>query len=131
MNAESNQRNNWKKIPILLLALAGGFLLSFLGFGLLWSGIPWHIQLIMAAPFFLLSYGLYRWDGNAALSCIFILIGAAPLGLLIARFRDTNDSHLLPVLIVVSWLIGIFAGYFWGKLSQETTGNRSKDRALF
>lgn len=119
MKAESNHRNSWKEILITLIALVGGFLLSFLGFGLLWSGISWHIQLIMVLPFFLLSYGLYRWSHNAIISCIFILIGAAPLGLLITRFRDTNDSHLLPILIVSDWIIGILAGFYFGKLLQK------------
>ena len=129
MKVESNHRNNWKELLIILLALVGGFLLSFLGFGLLWSGITWHMQLIMVLPFFLLSYGLYRWSNNATISCIFIIIGAAPLGLLITRFRDTNDSHLLPILIVTGWLIGIFAGYYWGKLSQKSSENPSNDVA--
>jgi len=119
MKKESNQRSNWKEMLIILLALVGGFLLSFLGFGLLWSGISWPMQLIMTLPFFLLSYGLYRWSGNATLSCVFITIGAAPLGLLITRFRDTNDSHLLPILIVSGWIIGILAGFYFGKLSQK------------
>lgn len=131
MKPESNHRNNWREMLIILLALAGGFLLSFLGFGLLWSGISWHMQLIMTLPFFLLSYGLYRWSNNATLSCVFILVGAAPLGLLITRFRDTNDSHLLPILIVSSWVIGIFAGFYFGKLSQKPPTDSSKNTTSF
>jgi hypothetical protein len=121
MKIESNNhRNNWKEVLIILLALAGGFLLSFLGFGLLWSGISWPMQLIMIVPFFLLSYGLCRWSSNANLSCIFIFIGAAPLGLLITRFRDTNDSHLMPILIVSGWMIGILAGFYIARLVQKS-----------
>ncbi len=129
MKVESNHRNNWKETLIILLALAGGFLLSFLGFGLLWSGISWSMQLIMIVPFFLLSYGLYRWSSNATLSCFFIFIGTAPLGLLITRFRDTNDSHLMPILIVSGWMIGILAGFYFGKLSQKPPTDSSKNIA--
>ncbi|MBS0424222.1 MAG: lysophosphatidic acid receptor [Proteobacteria bacterium] len=131
MKVESNHRNNWKEMLIILLALAGGFLLSFLGFGLLWSGISWSMQLIMIVPFFLLSYGLYRWSSNATLSCVFIFIGAAPLGLLITRFRDTNDSHLMPILIVSGWMIGILAGSHFRKLTQKPPTDSSKNIASF
>ena len=53
MKEVSNHRSHWKTIRIILAALIGGFLLSFLGFGLLCSGIPWHTQLIMILPFLL------------------------------------------------------------------------------
>lgn len=39
MKKELNHSSNWKKILVILAALAGGFLLSFVGFGVLWSGI--------------------------------------------------------------------------------------------
>jgi hypothetical protein len=123
MKMESNHRSNWKEMLTILIALAGGFLLSFLGFGLLWSGISWPIQLIMILPFFLLSYGLFRWSNNATLSCAFVFIGAAPLGLLITRFRDTNDSHLLPILIVCGWALGILASFYFAKLSQKSSAD--------
>ncbi|NBQ69991.1 MAG: lysophosphatidic acid receptor [Nitrosomonadaceae bacterium] len=127
MNEESNYRNHWKTIFIILTALIGGFLLSFLGFGLLWSGIPWLVQLVMILPFLFLSYGILRWSRGAIGLCAFIGIGAAPLGLLIIQFRDTNGSHLMPILIVTGWLIGICAGCYWGKLSQKSSVNSSKD----
>jgi hypothetical protein len=129
MKEESNHRSNWKAMLIILSALIGGFLLSFLGFGLLWSGIPWHVQLIMILPFLLLSYGVFRWSKGSMWSYAFIFIGAAPLGILISQFRDTNGSHLMPILVVFSWIIGILAGYYWGKLSQATESESSEDIA--
>ena len=122
--------SNWKNILIILFALAGGFLLSFLGFGLLWSGIPWHFQLIMAAPFLLLSYVVFRWSKGNIGFCAFALIGAAPLGMLMTQFRDTNGSHLMPVLVVVSWLLGSIAGCYLGKLSRNGQSGSSQDVTL-
>lgn len=121
--------SNWKNILIILFALAGGFLLSFLGFGLLWSGIPWHFQLIMAVPFLLLSYAVFRWSKGNIGFCAFVVIGAAPLGMLMTQFRDTNGSHLMPILVMVSWLLGLTAGCYLGKLSRGTPSGSSQDIA--
>lgn len=129
MKEESNHHSNWKAMLIILVALIGGFLLSFLGFGLLWSGIAWHVQLIMILPFSLLSYAIFRWSNGTMMSCAFIFIGAAPLGMLIAQFRDTNGSHLMPILVVFSWVIGILAGYYLGKLSRDIQSKSSEDIA--
>ena len=129
MKEESNHRSNWKAMLIILVALIGGFLLSFLGYVLLWSGIAWHFQLIMLLPFLLLSYAVFRWSKGSTGSCAFILIGAAPLGLLISQFRDTNGSHLMPILVVFSWIIGILAGYYWGKLSRTAKSKSAEDIA--
>jgi ABC-type proline/glycine betaine transport system permease subunit len=119
MEEESHTRNFWHSIFIIFCALISGFLLSFIGFGLLWSGISWHIQLIMALPFLLLSRVVYRWSKGALGICAFIVVGAAPLGVLISRFRDTNDSHLMPVLVVLSWILGVLAGCYLGYLSRS------------
>lgn len=129
MEEESGHRRNWKAMLIILAALIGGFLLSFLGYGLLWSGIAWHFQLIMLLPFLLLSYAVFRWSKGSTGSCAFILIGAAPLGILISQFRDTNGSHLMPILVVFSWIIGMLAGYYWGKLSRATESKSAEDIA--
>lgn len=119
MENKSNQPARWKNLLIWISALGGGFLLSFLGFGLLWSGISWHVQMVLALLFFTaLSYGLSRWSQGAIVPEILLVTGALPLGLLMMQFRDTSGSHLLPVLVVLSWLLGIAAGYFWGKWSQ-------------
>jgi hypothetical protein len=119
--------SNWKNILIILFALAGGFLLSFLGFGLLWSGIPWHFQLIMSVPFLLLSYAVFRWSKGNIGFCAFALIGAAPLGMLMTQLRDTNGSHLMPILVVASWLLGLTAGCYFGKLSRGMPSGSSQD----
>jgi len=131
MNEVSNQRSHWKTILIIVTALISGFLLSFLGFSILASGIPWLVQLVMILPFLLLSYGILRWSRGAIGLCAFIGIGAAPLGLLVMQFRDTNGSHLMPILIVTGWLIGICAGCYWGKLSRKSSVNSSKDVVSF
>ncbi|MER2511099.1 lysophosphatidic acid receptor [Nitrosomonas ureae] len=119
MKEGPHTRNFWHSIFIILCALVSGFLLSFIGFGLLWSGISWHTQLIMALPFLLLSRAVYRWSKGALGICAFIVVGAAPLGVLISRFRDTNDSHLMPVLVVLSWILGVLAGCYSGYLSRS------------
>ncbi len=116
MQEKSNTHNIGHNIFIVLCALVSGFLLSFLGFGLLWSGISWYMQLVMTLPFLSLSYAVYRWSKGALGICGFILLGAAPLGILITRFRDTNDSHLMPSLVVLSWVLGMLAGCYLGYL---------------
>ncbi|WP_090721028.1 lysophosphatidic acid receptor [Nitrosomonas sp. Nm166] len=130
MKEKSGHRSNWKKILIILLALIGGFLLSFLGLGLLWSGIPWHYQVLMFFPFFLLSFALSRWSAGAITACIFILCGAAPLGALMVQFRDINNSHLMTSLIVLSWLIGIASGYFLAKVLLNSRSESSENITL-
>ena len=127
MKEKSIQQSGWKKTGIALLALAGGFFLSFLGFGLLWSGIPWHFQLLMFFPFLLLTWVISRCNQGAVDGCVCILLGAAPLGILIMQFRDNNDSHLLPVLMVICWLIGVIAGFFLAKISVNSNSEPSDD----
>jgi hypothetical protein len=43
-----------------------------------------------------------------------ILVGAAPLGALLVRFRDAEGSHLMPVLLVTVWILGALGGAFVG-----------------
>lgn len=96
-----------------MLALAGGFGLSFLALGLLWIGTPWPFQALMGVPFFVLTWLLARGaPGSANQLLTFVLTGAAPLGLLITQFRDKNDSHLNSVLIVVCWFAGAALGRY-------------------
>ncbi len=127
MKEKASKRSDWKKVGIILSALVGGFLLSFIGFGLLWSGISWYFQMLMLFPFLLLTWIVSRWNQGMIDSCICILCGAAPLGTLITQFRDTNDSHLMPILIVLCWLIGIASGYFLAKVSVNSTPASSED----
>lgn len=127
MKEKSLQQRSWNKMGIIFLALVGGFLLSFLGFGLLWSGISWFLQLLMFFPFLLLAWAISRWNKGLIDGCAGIFLGAAPLGILFTQFRDNNDSHLMPVLMVVSWLIGIGAGYFLAKISLHLNPGSSEE----
>lgn len=94
-----------------VIALGGGFGLSFLGLGLLWIGTPWPLQALMFVPFFLLAFGVTR-TGKDDRMFMLSLWGALPLGLIITLFRDKNDSHLMSILTVLAWLAGILAGHF-------------------
>lgn len=96
-------------------AIAGGFVLSFLGFGLLWVGTPWEYQLLMVLPFLALSFAVTRIGSAGEQDCLLIVCGALPLGTVIPMFRDQNDSHAMSILIVCGWAAGIAAGYYLGK----------------
>ncbi len=94
------------------VAVGGGFGLSFLAFGLLWIGTPWHFQALMFIPFFLLAFAVARTGARDDRLALLVAGGAAPLGLIFTLFRDRNDSHLMPILTVLAWLAGILAGHF-------------------
>jgi len=93
-----------------MAAVIGGFALSFVGLGVLWIGVSWTYQLLMFIPFLLLAFVIARTgdagDGLFAL----VIVGAAPIGWLITKFRDRNDSHLTSILVVCAWLAGAVAG---------------------
>jgi hypothetical protein len=93
------------------LALMVGFALSFAGFGVLWTGTPWHYQCLMFFPFLFLSFAVTRFSSNGAW---FIWVGAMPIGLLLLQFRDKNDSHLASYLVVGTWIIGTLTGRYLG-----------------
>ncbi len=113
---QTNRRSGWKTTFMAFCALIGGFLLSFLALVALWSGIPWIVQIAIFLPFLLFSYTVFEWTNESWIICALILVGAMPLGILMMQFRDTNGSHLLPTLMVMSWIIGISAGCYLGKL---------------
>lgn len=94
-----------------LLAAAGGFGLSFLGLGTLWVGAAWHYQALMFLPFCLLAFAITRSGNPPDKAFMGVIYGAAPLGLLITQFRDSQDSHLMPILMASAWLAGILAGH--------------------
>ncbi len=116
MVQQTNRRSGWKTTFMAFCALIGGFLLSFLALVALWSGIPWVVQIAMFLPFLLFSYAVFKCTNESWIICVLILAGATPLGILMTQFRDTNGSHLLPTLVVMSWIIGISAGCYLGKL---------------
>lgn len=94
-------------------ALLGGLALSLLGMGLLWAGAGWGWQLLVGLPFLGLGYGVARAGGRDEAVSLLVIVGAAPLGMMVMMFRDRDDSHLLPVLTVLSWLAGAVAGKVW------------------
>lgn len=99
-----------KRLATSFAAAAGGFALSFLGLGLLWIGVPWAYQSLMFFAFFLLSFAVTRARAAGDDVSLFVIYGALPLGALISLFRDKNDSHLMPILIVCAWLAGALLG---------------------
>lgn len=84
-----------------------GFALSFISFGVLWIGTPWAAQFLMCIPFFMAAYAITRLQADGRL----VLLGAAPIALLVAQFRDKEGSHALPVLLVCAWAISILLGW--------------------
>lgn len=92
------------------LAMAGGAALSFFGMGILWIGTPWPLQALMFFPFLGLTAILTRTDPEKRSWALEAIAGAGPLGLLLMRFRDANDSHLKPILIVCAWAAGAWLG---------------------
>jgi hypothetical protein len=95
---------------LIVVALLGGFLLSFAGLGVLWAGTAWPYQMLMFFPFLLLAFAVKHFGGTV----IPVLIGALPVASLLVQFRDKDDSHLLPVLVVVAWVLGVLLGHFLG-----------------
>lgn len=107
--------SQWKQTLSMVLALAGGFVLSNVGFGLLWAGAGWPYQFLMALPFLALGLGTARFVGPWALLA---LVGALPVGSLMVRFRDSSGSHLMAILIVGSWVVGTGLGVYLGHRSK-------------
>jgi hypothetical protein len=105
-----------------VLALVGGFGLSFLALGVLWIGVGWMYQLLMTIPFLLLAFAITRsGDAGDRLSWL-IVLGAAPIGWLLTLFRDKNDSHLMSLLVVCAWLAGTLAGMALGAKRRPRSG---------
>ena len=75
--------------------------------------------MLMFFPFLLLALAVKRFGG----SVVYVLIGAIPVALMLVQFRDKDNSHLMPVLVVIAWMIGILLGhYFGGRLSRRPDG---------
>lgn len=101
------------------LALFSGFALSFLGLGILWVGTPWHWQVWMGLPFALLAFVLCRWSEVAGVAAVAMLIGAAPIGSLLAMFRDSDNSHFKSYVVILSWAIGLLLGYALARATRK------------
>jgi len=101
-----------KKYLRPFFALAGGFGLSFAGLGALWAGAAWPYEALMFFPFLLLAIAISRTGPPRDKLFLLIIVGAYPIGHVITMFRDKNDSHLMPILIVCLWLLGILAGHY-------------------
>lgn len=102
--------DNWKQGVWSAVALVGGFALSFVGFGVLWAGAPWHYQLLMFFPFLLLAFAITRFGGNTLL----VLLGAMPVGALLLQFRDKDNSHVMSFVVVGAWVAGTLIGHYVG-----------------
>jgi len=87
---------------------ASGFVLSFIAFGVLWIGTPWPAQFLMCIPFFIAAYVITRLKGDGR----FVLVGAAPIALLMVQFRDKDDSHAASILLVCAWVAAIWLGWY-------------------
>jgi hypothetical protein len=99
-----------KHVVRAMLALAGGFALSFVGVGVLWIGTPWAYQMLMFIPFLLLAFAITVTSPAGDHAFLLVIAGAAPIGALLTLFRDRNDSHLMSILVVCAWLAGTLAG---------------------
>ncbi len=91
-------------------ALSLGFGLSFVGLGLLWIAMAWVVQAAMALPYAAAAYGLGRWSGDPRRVATLLLVGLAPIGLLLTQFRNAEGSHLAPTLVVAAWVAGVLLG---------------------
>ena len=131
MKKESGHRNYWKKIVVILLVLAGSFLLSIVGFWVLWSGIFWNYQLVMFFLFLLLSFSVSHWNKGAVGGCIFIACGVAPLGTLTTQFRDSSGSQLMHNSCCAYQAYRNHCWLFLAKTSLDSHSESSKDIASF
>ncbi len=120
--ADAAQGKNWKTLASWVVAAGGGFILSFIGLGVLWIGTPWHYQALMFFPFLLLSFSVTRIRNARDNMFLPVLYGAMPIGALLLLFRDKNNSHLMPILMVCTWVAGTLLGhYLAGKYSRKET----------
>jgi hypothetical protein len=117
--------NNRKQGIGFVAALLGGFLLSFVGMGVLWVGTPVPYQFLMFFPFLLLAVALRRFGWSA----LPMLLGLIPIGEIFVQFRDRDDSHLTSILLVAAWVSGILLGhYLGGRLARHPRGTPGRSR---
>jgi hypothetical protein len=95
---------------LMTLFLAGGvsFAMTFLSLGLFWIGLP-AASVLLAAGY--AAAALVAARASALWLALIVVLGSAsPLCSILVRFRDAQDSHLLPVSLVVLW----FGAAIWG-----------------
>ena len=90
-----------------MVGLQAGLTLSIVALGVLWVGTPWPYQFLMFLPFLLAAF-VTRRSGRSALS---MLAGILPVAALFVQFRDKDDSHLMPILLVGTWVLAILLGH--------------------
>ena len=100
------------------LATLAAFALSFLGFGFLWIG-KFSGEVIVAALYLWLAYSVSHLRGKR-IALLTVALPALPIAALIVQFRDSNDSHLGSIAIVLGWLAGITLGAFAADRARTT-----------
>ena len=95
---------------IEILAALTAFALSFLGLGFLWIG-KLGGEAIVAALYLWLAYSVSHLRGKR-IALMTVAAPAVPIAALLVQFRDSNDSHLVSIAIVLGWLAGITLGAF-------------------
>ncbi len=94
-----------------------GIALSCIALGVLWIGTPWPAQFLMCIPFFIAAYAITRLKADGR----FVLLGAAPVALLVVQFRDKEGSHAAPVLLVCAWAASILLGWHFARRRDNPT----------
>lgn len=95
---------------MLVMCMAAGAGLSFLGVGMMWVGQPW-CGVYLSALFAALVFACGRCPGvRSRDAMLFAGTGALPLGMLLCQFRDANDSHLMSVAFVGGWYAAMLLG---------------------
>lgn len=101
------------------IAVIGGLLLSVVGLGLLWAGMPVRYQLLLGLPFLALAFVLGVYGPRRTRAFLFVMAGATPMALLLVQFRDRDDSHLAFVAVVAAWAAGCLAGHLLARAWQR------------
>ncbi len=98
----------------ILGGVLGGFGLSFLSVGMLWIAMPFYVQALAFFPFLLLSLLVGRYSKSFSMAASTVIVGALPMAKMMVGFRDKDDSHLMPILMVSCWMLGALVGAWLG-----------------
>ena len=107
-----------KQTTVTIASVIAGFALSIVALSVLWVGTPWPYQFLLALPIALVAWAARRWGGSG----LPVLAGMAPVALLFVQFRDKNDSHLMPVLLVCAWVGASLLGHALRQRSPRRPG---------